>query len=272
MCCTFIIVYFFNFIFAVNEGQGICVTYRLTSVTQVADVNTDFTNYSEVTSLDAPPEENDTNGTDNNGDDPTDYSGASSDYANDNTCDKSGAHTNDHSTLSQNHGLATWTCGKCPKTFQTRSGLLRHNRKHTNIYPYSCVECSKGFNSKVKLEDHNRILHGARRFFCPCCSKTICSNYGKKQHVDLHSSEVFACPQCDKKFNARHYLQRHIITHSVIHTCDICFKKYSTKAHLKDHMRTHNSVFFKCTKDDCSFQTNYKTSLKRHLATHDNRE
>lgn len=146
---------------------------------------------------------------------------------------------------------------------------MRHSRKHSGAYPYTCVECRKGFNSKVKLDDHNRVLHGARRFVCPCCNKTICSSYGRKHHGDLHSTEVFPCPQCDKKFTTHQYLKRHLITHTVTHVCDICAKTYSTKAHLKDHMRTHDSVVFKCDKEDCSFQTNYKTSLKRHLATHE---
>ncbi|CAH1789367.1 unnamed protein product, partial [Owenia fusiformis] len=138
---------------------------------------------------------------------------------------------------------ATWTCDECPKTFQTKSGLVRHRRKHTGAYPYPCVECPKGFHSKVMLDDHKRIRHGARRSLCPCCNKSVCSYQGRKHHSNLHSDEIFECDHCDKKFNTRLYLQRHILTHSVTHSCDICFKKYSTKAHLKDHMRTHNSVF-----------------------------
>lgn len=51
-------------------------------------------------------------------------------------------------------------CSYCPKNFQRRDLLRKHERIHTDTRPYGCEFCGKTFTARDKMIVHRRLHTG----------------------------------------------------------------------------------------------------------------
>ncbi|MEQ2178307.1 hypothetical protein GOODEAATRI_012658 [Goodea atripinnis] len=120
-----------------------------------------------------------------------------------------------------------YKCDQCPKAFNWKSNLIRHQMSHDN---------------PSNLQRHIRSQHvGARAHTCPECGKTFATSSGLKQHKHIHSSvKPFICEVCHKSYTQFSNLCRHKRMHADCRTqikCKDCGQLFSTTSSLNKHRR-----------------------------------
>lgn len=77
-----------------------------------------------------------------------------------------------------------FVCGVCGSTFFKKKELDRHVLSiHTNLKQFSCETCPKVFNRRDKLLRHEKTHNVANVFNCPLCPAV----FMRQQMLDLHS-------------------------------------------------------------------------------------
>ena len=157
----------------------------------------------------------------------SDYGGHNSDRDNDN---ESG------------NGDKEYKCNQCPKVYNWKSNLIRHQSAHDDSRRYTCESCSKVFTDPSNLQRHIRSQHiGARCHACNECGKTFATSSGLKQHTHIHSSvKPFRCEVCFKAYTQFSNLCRHKRMHATCRLqikCDKCRQAFSTITSLSKHKR-----------------------------------
>ncbi|XP_023648640.2 histone-lysine N-methyltransferase MECOM isoform X2 [Paramormyrops kingsleyae] len=144
-----------------------------------------------------------------------------------------------------------YKCDQCPKAFNWKSNLIRHQMSHDSGKHYECENCSKQvFTDPSNLQRHIRSQHvGARAHACPDCGKTFATSSGLKQHKHIHSSvkpficksvRIFICEVCHKSYTQFSNLCRHKRMHADCRTqikCKDCGQMFSTTSSLNKHRR-----------------------------------
>ncbi|XP_046718676.1 MDS1 and EVI1 complex locus protein EVI1-A isoform X5 [Silurus meridionalis] len=136
-----------------------------------------------------------------------------------------------------------YKCDQCPKAFNWKSNLIRHQMSHDSGKHYECENCSKQvFTDPSNLQRHIRSQHvGARAHACPDCGKTFATSSGLKQHKHIHSSvKPFMCEVCHKSYTQFSNLCRHKRMHADCRTqikCKDCGQMFSTTSSLNKHRR-----------------------------------
>ena len=57
-------------------------------------------------------------------------------------------------------GERPYQCSFCPKSFQRRDLMRKHERIHTDTRPYACQFCPKTFTQRDKMVVHTRLHTG----------------------------------------------------------------------------------------------------------------
>ncbi|XP_035696884.1 histone-lysine N-methyltransferase MECOM-like isoform X2 [Branchiostoma floridae] len=142
------------------------------------------------------------------------------------------------------HGSETreFKCDQCPKSFNWKSNLIRHQMSHDEQKRFPCENCDKVFTDPSNLQRHIRSQHvGARSHACPECGKTFATSSGLKQHQHIHSSiKPFTCEVCLKSYTQFSNLCRHKRMHADCRQqikCRDCGQLFSTMASLNKHRR-----------------------------------
>ncbi|XP_070560845.1 LOW QUALITY PROTEIN: histone-lysine N-methyltransferase MECOM-like [Ptychodera flava] len=139
-------------------------------------------------------------------------------------------------------GEREYKCDTCPKSFNWKSNLTRHQVTHDADKRFSCENCDKVFTDPSNLQRHIRTQHvGARCHACPECGKTFATSSGLKQHTHIHSSvKPFTCEVCYKSYTQFSNLCRHKRMHADCRTqikCSGCNQVFSTVTSLNKHRR-----------------------------------
>ncbi|XP_013785193.1 PR domain zinc finger protein 16-like isoform X2 [Limulus polyphemus] len=140
------------------------------------------------------------------------------------------------------HQEKEYKCEKCPKTFNWKSNLIRHQVSHDDSRNYMCENCNKVFTDPSNLQRHIRSQHiGARSHACPDCGKTFATSSGLKQHMHIHSSvKPFRCEVCLKAYTQFSNLCRHKRMHVNCRMqvkCYQCGQSFPTASSLSKHKR-----------------------------------
>ena len=87
---------------------------------------------------------------------------------------------------------------------------------------------------------------------------------------DLLEKMPFECTKCDLRYKTDSELRDHIIIHSskdeIVHKCPTCDYTTDSDISLSSHMLSHES--FKCSVNDCSFESTSEETVNAHIALH----
>ena len=122
-----------------------------------------------------------------------------------------------HNDIRQKNPNSLLTCSRCYRSFDTRNGLVQHEKKCILII--SCLKCNSWFTSKRDLETHTC------NFVCSKCCVTFCSQDSLKLHFNSCEGpkierlaeklqittivDTFSCSKCDMDFDLREALKKH---------------------------------------------------------------
>ncbi|GFT79692.1 hypothetical protein NPIL_625651 [Nephila pilipes] len=149
-------------------------------------------------------------------------------------------HSTCHLEDDSNQGEKEYKCRQCPKVFNWKSNLIRHQVAHDESRRYVCENCKKVFTDPSNLQRHIRSQHiGARSHACSECGKTFATSSGLKQHTHIHSSV--------KPFR-----------------CEVCFKAYTQFSNLCRHKRMHADCRMQIKCHKCGQAFSAVTSLSKH--------
>ena len=51
--------------------------------------------------------------------------------------------------------------------------MTRHERFHTQVYPYKCDDCDMSYSAARNFNQHNRTNTGTRAYLCSDCDKSF---------------------------------------------------------------------------------------------------
>lgn len=149
-------------------------------------------------------------------------------------------HHHHHHSLGGSGQQRQYKCNQCPKIFNWKSNLIRHQIAHDESRRYVCESCKKVFTDPSNLQRHIRSQHiGARSHACCECGKTFATSSGLKQHQHIHSSvKPFRCEVCCKAYTQFSNLCRHKRMHVNCRMqikCNKCQHPFPTVAALSKH-------------------------------------
>jgi len=90
-------------------------------------------------------------------------------------------------------------CAFCPKNFQRRDLLRKHERIHTDTRPYGCEFCGKTFTARDKMIVHRRLHTGERPYVCDSCGRGFCESGNLKKHMRVHGTDIPAVVKQNNK-------------------------------------------------------------------------
>jgi len=161
--------------------------------------------------------------------------------SNGNNSDNCGSDDNSDIEAETGNG-GEFKCDECPKSFQWKHNLQRHQLSHDANRKFPCENCDKVFTDPSNLQRHIRAQHvGARSHACSDCGKTFATSSGLKQHQHIHSSvKPFQCEVCLKAYTQFSNLCRHKRMHADCRQqikCKDCGQAFSTVTSLSKHKR-----------------------------------
>jgi len=101
-------------------------------------------------------------------------------------------------------------CAFCPKNFQRRDLLRKHERIHTDTRPYGCEFCGKTFTARDKMIVHRRLHTGERPYVCDTCGRGFCESGNLKKHMRVHGTDIPAVVKQNNKGKPAGELNRNI--------------------------------------------------------------
>ena len=132
-------------------------------------------------------------------------------------------------------------CATCGKSYQSKTGLRRHERAHSDDFPHRCDQCGKGFFTLTHYTDHVVSHAKGKGHVCATCKRSFHNACNLKKHIkSQHQSnkESFTCAQCNKTFTGKRGLQEHLTTvHDLEkrYKCSTCMKYFRYRSTLLYH-------------------------------------
>ena len=162
-------------------------------------------------------------------------------------------------------------CGTCHLKNGTSSHKISCSAKKT-IVTFQCELCDYKTQHKHKLIEHRKKHEdGHLSFICDvqACQKAFKTCEQLMKHKVKDHKQYFACNHCDKQFTDSKRRDKHVKMHSKL-KCDQCDYECQYPSQLKKHQQTHNKSpvirpgpkLHQCTQ--CKYQTVYKSNFKRH--------
>ncbi|XP_056330576.1 zinc finger and BTB domain-containing protein 47 [Danio aesculapii] len=162
-------------------------------------------------------------------------------------------------------------CEKCGKRFLLESELLLHQQTDCEK-SIQCLTCGKAFRKLWSLHEHNKIVHGyaEKKYTCEICEKKFYTMAHVRKHMVAHTKEMpFTCETCGKSFKRSMSLKVHSLQHSgeKPFQCEVCSERFQYKYQLRSHMSIHiGHKQFMC--QWCGKDFNMKQYFDEHMKTH----
>ncbi|XP_045208206.2 zinc finger protein 729-like [Mercenaria mercenaria] len=165
-------------------------------------------------------------------------------------------------------------CGYRAKTFNAlKVHLLAIHTKESEKKVYECDVCGKSFGKRNSLYYHKTLHSDTKHYICEFenCGKSFRLKDGLRKHERIHTGfKPYQCEVCEERFSRKIYLETHMYKHTGLKkfVCEICKKFFSQKGNLTVHMLLHDQErpVYKCQK--CSYTSNFKSNLTKHLQQH----
>ncbi|XP_028971887.2 zinc finger protein 16 isoform X2 [Esox lucius] len=163
----------------------------------------------------------------------------------------------------------TVCCQECGKLFVSESGLMLHQKLHSQDYSFPCKFCLQPFTTRLDKLTHekgHRFKEKEPPYSCSECTLKFHNILVRSRHLKEHRSKRHICHVCYKEFNQGRLLERHAWTHSDVKPfkCQVCQRSFAQASRLKSHVRVHTGRRpFQCRHCHKSFSYNF--SLKNHI-------
>uniref|UniRef100_A0A182JZA5 C2H2-type domain-containing protein n=1 Tax=Anopheles christyi TaxID=43041 RepID=A0A182JZA5_9DIPT len=174
-------------------------------------------------------------------------------------------------------------CETCPKTFDTKGKLEKHNRTHLAIggtaNSFKCERCHKTFNQKCQLQYHEK-LQEEHTIACDHCEKVFCYKASHKEHMfkvhfprpkkESHRKRVGEQPGEPSDNSATAGGNGNQGRNKF--KCSVCDRRFYYKRALEMHMGVHDSsldvnvLYFSCSY--CPDTFTEEEALQQHEAQH----
>ena len=144
------------------------------------------------------------------------------------------------------HGIKSYVCGSCEKSFHVESDLSVYLKTHMKKKSFNCKMCNKCFDEKDSLKIHAETHIQVKSYNCETCGKSFLNEDNFNEHIKTHRKHVTF--RCDKYcFDGKNELATHLKTHGLDTPSEIkgrkCGKVYSNMSKLRRHdWRSHMMV------------------------------
>lgn len=179
-----------------------------------------------------------------------------------------------------------YKCSYCSYRTKLKRNLTLHLNTHKDITVervlYQCDVCKFKFKQKGNLKVHMKLKHtkagDVKAHKCPKCPYKTNYKHAIKVHIETHKRvrirTLRQCDICFKIFKLAGTLRRHIeMQHDAENgplRCDICKEKFPGTETLKTHIELMHlngiKKKYKCLQ--CSFETDARLILQKHIITH----
>lgn len=196
------------------------------------------------------------------------------------TCDICGKSYNNKSYLKEHkrrhEDTKEFKCSLCDRRFNMDKDLKNHIKSHLKERAFSCAICDKRFTRKSLLNYHMRIHTGERPYECNICHMTFTRPFGLSQHKRrIHSSNKgkdIRCTEkdCDKMFVTSIEREMHVTVwhrRDMPFKCSLCHYSFSNRVSLYTHNKSHHSTEkpFVCPSLDCDMAFKVVWRLQNHI-------
>merc|ERR1712150_257400 len=181
-------------------------------------------------------------------------------------------------------------CDECEYSTSSKTDLKRHVKRHKSTQLFKCEQCSYSTERKSYFIRHIDIMHknmATQNVGPGKCDQLPIEGHiakslsalqdnihtGKQEIVELLTSvkkvarkiKSYQCPQCRDCFSSKRAIKQHEKEAHPNTQCGKCELSCQNKVELKRHVRLvhKNKMNFKCKK--CSYITERKSYLVRHI-------
>ena len=147
------------------------------------------------------------------------------------------------------------TCDKCDQFFNLDSGLIEHQRTHTNAIQSmienkenllqtktpTCQLCQKVFKTNKDKINHYLVVHLNMNLDCKLCDLKFDDFVTSRRHQDQKHLIKPVCQLCNRKFPRTHRLLEHLMHDhlGIKYTCQVCCKQFSRQDYYEVHVGMH---------------------------------
>ena len=143
--------------------------------------------------------------------------------------------------------------------------------KTTKECKMKCPSCPKICSSTKERNDHHKEAHG--KLICAVCNEQFETPSALDKHKYKHMDQKFTCNDCQESYPFKSQLKDHRMKHHTKKSFQCvaahCGKWFKIKSSLKKHVAIHDDVMYKCSvKRGCNYQNTDKQNVKAHEKTH----
>ena len=156
-----------------------------------------------------------------------------------------------------------YACDRCSYSATTSGNLRRHQLIHTEVRQFQCSVCAAKFRQKTHLVRHVKYKHHEKDVHYQCAeAKPDAKVHAQLQQeiADDHAHTPLVCADCDFSATSREELKQHEKLHNDGSDVQQCYFDTDCKSSLKRHLLTRP---VSCTL--CDYRATQKEHLVRHM-------
>ena len=162
-----------------------------------------------------------------------------------------------------------WHCDLCPKTFNSKSNVIRHRSRHFKP-KRPCPQCGKQFHNDFSVKQHLFHVHSNQKnFVCHICDYATLTKTSLQLHIIRNHTKDYplSCDVCGKGYTKKHLLDAHrrSVHEGVEYACEECGKTFKYVHTLQNHRKLHDSSTKKKEEVECDLCGGKYKCLKEHM-------